>query len=114
MYNYCSIEILIFNFMKNLVIVESPTKAKTIGKFLGDDYVIKFSMGHVIDLPKSKMGIDIEHNFKPQYEVVEDKKPIIAELQKLAKDAEEIILATDPDREGEAISDHIQGLLMEG
>ena len=86
--------------MKNLVIVESPTKAKTIGKFLGSDYVIKFSMGHVMDLPKSKMGIDIEHNFKPQYEVIEDKKPIIAELTKLAKNAKEIVLATDPDREG--------------
>jgi len=98
--------------MKNLVIVESPTKAKTIGKFLGSDYTIKFSMGHVMDLPKSKMGIDIEHNFKPQYEIIEDKKIIIAELTKLAKSAEEIILATDPDREGEAISDHIKELLV--
>jgi DNA topoisomerase I len=62
--------------MKNLVIVESPTKAKTITKFLGKDYIIKFSMGHVMDLPKSKMGIDIAHNFKPQYEIVEDKKQI--------------------------------------
>lgn len=99
--------------MKNLVIVESPTKAKTIGKFLGSDYVIKFSMGHVMDLPKSKMSIDIEHNFKPQYEVIEDKKPILAELKKLAKDADEVILATDPDREGEAISDHIKELLID-
>ena len=78
--------------MKNLVIVESPTKAKTISKFLGKDYTIKFSMGHVMDLPKSKMAIDIEHGFKPQYEVVEDKKPILAELQKLAKDANTIRL----------------------
>jgi DNA topoisomerase-1 len=100
--------------MKNLVIVESPTKAKTISKFLGKDYTIKFSMGHVMDLPKSKMGIDITHNFKPQYEIVEDKKPILAELQKLAKGATQILLATDPDREGEAISDHIKELLSEG
>ncbi|HEX8931711.1 MAG TPA: type I DNA topoisomerase [Patescibacteria group bacterium] len=97
--------------MKNLVIVESPTKAKTIGKFLGKDYIIKFSMGHVMDLPKSKMAIDMEHDFKPEYEVVPDKKPLIAELTKLAKDANSILLATDPDREGEAISDHIQELL---
>ena len=100
--------------MKNLVIVESPTKAKTISKFLGKDYVIKFSMGHVMDLPKSKMAIDIEHEFKPDYEVVADKKPLIAELQKLAKDSDMILLATDPDREGEAISANIQELLIEG
>src|SRR5689334_12629929 len=97
--------------MKNLVVVESPTKAKTISKFLGDDYVIKFSMGHVMDLPKSKMGIDIPNKFAPQYEIVTDKKPIIAELKKLAKDAEEILLATDPDREGEAIASHIKEVL---
>lgn len=99
--------------MKNLVIVESPTKAKTISKFLGSDYVIKFSMGHVMDLPKSKMGIDIDHDFKPQYEIVADKKPLIAELEKLAKDADQILLATDPDREGEAIASHIAQLLAE-
>lgn len=100
--------------MKTLVIVESPTKAKTISKFLGKDYTIKFSMGHVMDLPKSKMAIDIEHGFKPQYEIVEDKKPILSELEKLAKNADTIILATDPDREGEAISDHIKELLTDG
>lgn len=100
--------------MKNLVIVESPTKAKTISKFLGKDYTIKFSMGHVMDLPKSKMSVDIDHNFKPEYEVVADKKPLIVELQKLAKSADGIFLATDPDREGEAISDHIQELLTTG
>src|SRR5882724_6477000 len=98
--------------MKSLVIVESPTKAKTISKFLGPDYVIKFSMGHVMDLPKSKMGIDIEHDFKPQYEIVVDKKPLIAELEKLAKDADQILLATDPDREGEAIAAHIKEVLI--
>lgn len=99
--------------MKNLVIVESPTKAKTISKFLGKDYDIKFSMGHIIDLPKSKLGIDIEHNFAPQYEVIEDKKKLISELKAAAKSAESILLATDPDREGEAISANIQEILSE-
>ncbi len=98
--------------MKNLVIVESPTKAKTISKFLGSDYTIKFSMGHVMDLPKSKLSIDIEHNFTPQYQVVEDKKKIIDELKSLAKSADTVILATDPDREGEAIAANIKELLL--
>lgn len=97
--------------MKNLVIVESPTKAKTIGKFLGKDYEIKFSMGHVMDLPKSKLGVDFEHDFAPQLEVVADKKLIIADLKKSTKGAELVILATDPDREGEAIAANIQDLL---
>lgn len=100
--------------MKNLVIVESPTKAKTISKFLGKDYTIKFSMGHILDLPKSTLGIDLDNNFDPQLEVVEDKKSILAELKKAAKDASEILLATDPDREGEAISANIEELLSEG
>ncbi|HEX8966133.1 MAG TPA: type I DNA topoisomerase [Patescibacteria group bacterium] len=90
-----------------LVIVESPTKARTIGRFLGDSYVIKASMGHVMDLPKSKLGVDVENNFEPQFEISPDKKATISELKKLAKDAEEVILATDPDREGEAISANI-------
>src|SRR5258708_1806638 len=94
-----------------LVIVESPTKAKTISKFLGNDYVIKASMGHVMDLPKSKLGVDLEHDFAPQYEMVADRKKIIAELKKSAKDAEKIILATDPDREGEAIAANIKVVL---
>src|SRR5436309_789385 len=94
-----------------LVIVESPTKAKTIGKFLGNGYQIRASMGHVMDLPKSKLGVDLENNFAPQYELSVDKKKIITELKKSAKDAEMIILATDPDREGEAISAHIQYVL---
>src|SRR3990170_7605819 len=97
--------------MKSLVIVESPTKARTIGKFLGSDYVIKASMGHVMDLPKSKIGIDFEHNFKPLYEMVADKEEIIAELKTEAKKADQIILATDPDREGEAIASHISDML---
>src|SRR3989338_472961 len=94
-----------------LVIVESPTKARTIGKFLGHDYVIKASMGHVVDLPKSKIGIDFEHDFAPLYEVVADKRQIIAELKTAAKNADQIILATDPDREGEAIASHISDVL---
>jgi DNA topoisomerase-1 len=97
--------------MKHLVIVESPTKAKTISRFLGNDYDIKFSMGHVMDLPKTKLGVDIEANFAPQYEILADKKKMIAELRAAGKDAEIIYLATDPDREGEAISANIQELL---
>lgn len=100
--------------MKNLVIVESPTKAKTISKFLGSDYTIKYSMGHVMDLPKSKLGVDVDHDFKPDLEVVADKKKIISELRSAAKTADEVILATDPDREGEAISANIEELLSEG
>jgi len=94
-----------------LVIVESPTKARTIGKFLGKDYEIKASMGHVVDLPKSKIGIDFEHNFAPLYEVVADKKQIISELKTAAKSADRVILATDPDREGEAIAAHVADML---
>ncbi|MEK7092160.1 MAG: toprim domain-containing protein, partial [Patescibacteria group bacterium] len=91
----------------HLVIVESPTKARTIGKFLGKDFVIKASMGHVMDLPKSKLSVDVDHDFKPLYEIMPDKKAIIADLKKSAKTADLIILATDPDREGEAIASHI-------
>jgi DNA topoisomerase I len=94
-----------------LVIVESPTKARTIGKFLGQDYIIKASMGHLMDLPKSKIGIDFEHNFAPLYELVKDKGQIISDLKSQAKKAQEIILATDPDREGEAIASHVAEML---
>lgn len=100
--------------MKQLVIVESPTKAKTIGRFLGDGFTIRASMGHVMDLPKSKLGVDLDHDFAPQYELSADKKKTISELQKLAKSADKIILATDPDREGEAISAHIKEMLQDG
>jgi DNA topoisomerase I len=100
--------------MKNLVIVESPTKARTISKFLGSDYDIKFSIGHVMDLPKSRLSIDVKDNFKPLYEVITDKKKMISELKSLAKKADTIILATDPDREGEAIASHIAELLVAG
>lgn len=90
--------------MKTLVIVESPTKAKTISRFLGKDYVIKSSFGHVRDLPKSKIGIDIEHDFAPQYIISRDKTKIAKELKEAAKKADEVILASDEDREGEAIA----------
>ncbi len=97
---------------KTLVIVESPTKAKTISKFLGSDFKVESSMGHVRDLPKSKMGIDIEGGtFEPDYEIPTKKKKKVAELRKLAKAADEILFATDEDREGEAISWHLAELL---
>jgi len=96
---------------KNLVIVESPAKAKTIEKYLGSDYKVTASMGHLRDLPKSKMGVDIEHGFEPQYIPVRDKKELIGELKKEAKSAKTVYLATDPDREGEAISWHLKELL---
>lgn len=95
----------------NLVIVESPSKAKTIGKYLGPDYQVKASMGHLRDLPKSTMGVDIEHDFEPEYEPLKGKEDVIAELRRAAKGSENIFLATDPDREGEAISWHLKYLL---
>ena len=96
---------------KDLVIVESPAKAKTIEKYLGSGFKVKASMGHVRDLPKSKMGVDIEHGFEPEYIPVKDKKELIAELKKDAASAGTVYLATDPDREGEAISWHLKELL---
>ena len=95
----------------NLVIVESPSKAKTIGKYLGPDYQVKASMGHLRDLPKSTMGVDIEHDFEPEYEPLKGKEETIEELRRAAKGSENIFLATDPDREGEAISWHLKELL---
>lgn len=92
---------------KNLVIVESPAKAKTIEKFLGKDYVVKSSIGHIRDMPKKNMGIDIENNFEPTYEVTADKKKVVAELRRAVKTAEKVYLATDEDREGEAIAWHL-------
>ena len=92
---------------KNLVIVESPAKAKTIEGYLGKDFVVKSSFGHVRDLPKKGIAIDIEDGFKPNYEVSSDKKAVVSELKKLAKNAETVWLATDEDREGEAISWHL-------
>lgn len=92
---------------KQLIIVESPTKAKTISKFLGPDYEVEASFGHVRDLPKSKLSIDVEHNFEPKYTIPPKAKEVIAKLKKMAKSAPSIILATDEDREGEAISWHL-------
>ena len=97
--------------IKNLVIVESPAKAKTIEKFLGKDFVVKSSYGHVMDLNKNKISVDIEHDFEPQYEITPDKKKVVNELKKLAKEAETVWLATDEDREGEAISWHLVNAL---
>ena len=96
---------------KNLVIVESPAKAKTIGQFLGKDYRVEASYGHVRDLPKSGMSIDIEHGFVPTYEISPDKKKRVTELRKLAKVAETVWLASDEDREGEAIAWHLSQAL---
>lgn len=92
---------------KNLVIVESPAKAKTIKKFLGTGYEVMASNGHVRDLPKSQMGIDIENDFEPRYITIRGKGELLAELRKAVKKADKIYLATDPDREGEAISYHL-------
>ncbi len=96
---------------KSLVIVESPSKAKTIGKFLGSKYKVVASVGHVRDLPKSKLGIDIENNFEPAYIAIKGKGDVIKALRKEAKGVDKVLLATDPDREGEAISWHIAYLL---
>jgi DNA topoisomerase I len=93
---------------KSLVIVESPAKAKTIGKYLGKQYVVKASLGHVKDLPKKDLAVDVEHGFEPTYVVIEGKKKLIQELKKAAKGADAIYLAADPDREGEAICYHLQ------
>ena len=95
----------------NLVIVESPSKAKTIGKYLGPDYRVEACMGHLRDLPKSKMGVDLEHDFEPDYQPLASKAAIISELRSASKAAKHIYLATDPDREGEAISWHLKELL---
>lgn len=92
---------------KNLVIVESPAKAKTIEKYLGKDYSVKSSFGHIRDLPKKGLNIDIEHDFAPSYEINPDKKKVVAELRKAAKDATDVWLASDEDREGEAIAWHL-------
>src|SRR5499427_1502184 len=98
---------------KNLVIVESPAKAKTIGKYLGKDYLVKASLGHVKDLPKKDLAVDVERGFEPRYEVIEGKRKLIQELKSAAKGAEAVYLAADPDREGEAICFHLQEELKE-
>ena len=96
---------------KNLVIVESPAKVKTIKKFLGSNYEVLASQGHVRDLPKSQLGIDVEHDYEPKYITIRGKGDILAKLRKEAKKADRVYLATDPDREGEAISWHLSKAL---
>lgn len=96
---------------KSLVIVESPAKAKTISKILGRDFQVKASIGHVRDLPKNRLGVNVRKNFEPQYEILREKEPIVKELREAAQDAEKVYLAPDPDREGEAIAWHLSELL---
>src|SRR6478735_4879901 len=92
---------------KNLLIVESPAKAKTIEKILGEDFEVKSCYGHIRDLEKEDMGIDMKNGYKPKYKISEDKEKVVKELRSLAKKSEEVWLATDEDREGEAISWHL-------
>ena len=96
---------------KSLVIVESPAKAKTINKFLGRNFTVKASMGHVRDLPKKSLGVDEKHDFKPTYEILPGRKKVIDELKKAAETADKVYLAPDPDREGEAICWHLAEIL---
>src|SRR5205807_8421562 len=97
---------------KNLVVVESPAKAKTINKYLGKDFIVKASIGHIKDLPSKGLGVDVQNNFAPEYEIIPDtrkrnNKKIVADLKKTAKEVDAIYLAADPDREGEAICQHL-------
>src|SRR5437764_13773344 len=97
---------------KTLVIVESPAKAKTINKYLGKDFIVKASIGHIKDLPSKGLGVDVQNNFEPEYEIIPDTKKrnnkrIVADLKKTAKEVDTIYLAADPDREGEAICQHL-------
>jgi len=96
---------------KSLVIVESPAKAKTISKILGKDFQVKASVGHVRDLPRNKLGVNVRKNFEPQYEILRDKEGVVAELREAARLADKVYLAPDPDREGEAIAWHLSELL---
>ena len=93
--------------MKHLVIVESPAKAKTLKAYLGEGYQVEASVGHVRDLPKSGLGVDVENGFEPEYVTIQGKGPVLKKLRAAAKSADDILLATDPDREGEAIAFHI-------
>ena len=93
--------------VKNLVIVESPAKAKTIEKFLGKDYKVASSFGHISDLPSKELGVDVDGDFKPKYRVSKDKKSVVKQLKELAAKAEVVWLASDEDREGEAIAWHL-------
>ena len=96
---------------KKLLIVESPSKARTIGKYLGKDFTVQATIGHIRDLPKNKLGVDLENNFEPIYITIRGKAEIITKLKSAAKKAEEILIATDPDREGEAIAFHISEII---
>src|SRR6476659_3453119 len=93
---------------KSLVIVESPAKAKTIGKYLGSQFIVKASLGHIKDLPKKDLAVAVDGDFRPSYQIIEGKKKLISELKQAAKKVESIYLAADPDREGEAICFHLQ------
>ena len=97
---------------KSLVVVESPAKAKTINKYLGKDFAVKASMGHIRDLPRRKLGVEIKDNFEPTYETIPGKEKVIRELKAAAEKAETIYIATDPDREGEAIGYHVAEALV--
>jgi DNA topoisomerase-1 len=96
---------------RSLVIVESPAKAKTINRYLGPDYVVEPSMGHIRDLPKNSLGVDLEHDFAPKYVVIPDRRKTVASIKKIARECEQVFLAADPDREGEAICWHLKELL---
>ena len=98
---------------KHLVIVESPAKAKTVNRYLGSDYLVKASLGHIRDLPKNRLGVNIDNDFEPEYEVLEARKKTVAELQKAAKQCDSVLLAADPDREGEAICWHLAAILRD-
>ena len=98
---------------KTLVIVESPSKSKTINKYLGDEYIISSSMGHIIDLPKSRLAVDVENGFTPEYITIRGKAKILNNLKRDAAKVSTILLATDPDREGEAISWHLSNSLSQ-
>ncbi|MBQ1895317.1 MAG: DNA topoisomerase I, partial [Clostridia bacterium] len=97
--------------MSKLIIVESPTKTKTIKEYLGKDYTVVASMGHVRDLPAAKLNVDVKNNFEPKYAIIKGKENLVRDLQKEVAKADEVYLATDPDREGEAISWHLATLL---
>ena len=97
--------------MSKLVIVESPAKAKTIQKYLGSGYDVVASMGHVRDLPENRLSVDVKNNFKPKYDIIKGKEKLVQKLQEKAEKSDSVLLATDPDREGEAISWHLAYLL---
>ena len=97
--------------MAKLVIVESPSKAKTIQKYLGNEYEVMASMGHVRDLPKARLSVDVKDHFKPKYSIIKGKEKLVKELKEAAANADGVLLATDPDREGEAISWHLAYIL---